>query len=294
MLDMLSVTLPLTATQSGILPRFSGALWRSAMGMHLRRALCFTELARCTACPAREHCQYAQIMEAPSHDGAPLLQGRPDAPRPYVLRPDTTTRWRSGQSGQLQLLLPGHLAHRHAPVLGQALMQAARGGIGIDGQLLRFEPGTLTLQRIPLPPAPATSTTRVELELLTPLSLRVQNQYLRPEQLDFRTFFAALIRRISQLGTLYQQTPLQLDFAALAEHARSIHLDAGTLQWHRQQRYSARQKASYDINGILGTLHIEGALAPFLPWLSLGQYTHLGKGTVMGMGAYRLVNFTST
>ncbi|MEZ5581405.1 MAG: CRISPR system precrRNA processing endoribonuclease RAMP protein Cas6 [Candidatus Competibacteraceae bacterium] len=42
--------------------------------------------------------------------------------------------------------------------------------------------------------------------------------------------------------------------------------------------------------GIIGELTLTGdKLAPFWPYLWLGQWTHVGKGAVMGLGQYRLL-----
>jgi hypothetical protein len=43
------------------------------------------------------------------------------------------------------------------------------------------------------------------------------------------------------------------------------------------------------LGGVLGAWTLHGPLAPFLPWLHLGQWLHLGKNATMGMGGYRLM-----
>ena len=43
------------------------------------------------------------------------------------------------------------------------------------------------------------------------------------------------------------------------------------------------------MGGFLGEITFEGDLAEFLPFLKLGEYLHIGKGTVYGLGKYEIV-----
>ena len=38
----------------------------------------------------------------------------------------------------------------------------------------------------------------------------------------------------------------------------------------------------------MGDITFEGELAEFLPFLRLGEYLHVGKGTVYGLGEYEI------
>jgi len=40
------------------------------------------------------------------------------------------------------------------------------------------------------------------------------------------------------------------------------------------------------MDGVIGKVTYEGELSPFLPLLLLGQYTHVGKGCVFGLGKF--------
>jgi hypothetical protein len=52
---------------------------------------------------------------------------------------------------------------------------------------------------------------------------------------------------------------------------------------------SARQQQEMPLGGVLGRWTLQGDdLAALLPWLSLGQWLHLGKNATLGMGAMRL------
>jgi hypothetical protein len=91
------------------------------------------------------------------------------------------------------------------------------------------------------------------------------------------------------LTYFHADTPLETDFAALTETARAVSIDSEELSWYDWTRYSSRQDTTMDMGGLLGRFELDGAvLAPFWPYLWLGQWTHAGKGTSMGLGRYAL------
>ena len=42
------------------------------------------------------------------------------------------------------------------------------------------------------------------------------------------------------------------------------------------------------LGGLLGSVQLQGDLAPFGELLHLGQWLHIGKNATMGLGGYRL------
>jgi CRISPR/Cas system endoribonuclease Cas6 (RAMP superfamily) len=53
-------------------------------------------------------------------------------------------------------------------------------------------------------------------------------------------------------------------------------------------RYSWRRDVSHDLSGFVGEIVFEGELEPFLPYLRLGEYLHVGKNAVFGNGWFRI------
>lgn len=74
----------------------------------------------------------------------------------------------------------------------------------------------------------------------------------------------------------------------LVERTQAVKAVASDLRWVDWQRYSARQEETMLMGGFLGTATFEGPIAEFLPILRLGEWLHVGKGTVFGLGLYRL------
>lgn len=285
MLPILHLRLNFQATRGGMLPGYPGALWRSAMGMHLRAALCYTGLPRCAECPARRQCSYAYLMETPPPQDASLLAHYRDAPHPYVLLPHHGGPTEPEQPASLDLKLFGG-AIQHRAAVQRALVDAAREGLGPRESRVNFTlVGTEDLAIAPEPPPPPPG---VRIHLNTPLSLRVQEQYLRPQHLNFRHFFSTTLRRVTQMTEVHAGQPLTADFRALCNDAEKIPLSNLQLNWESAARYSARQRREVNISGMRGSFDVSGDLAPFWPWLWMGQWLHIGKHTVIGLGAYQL------
>lgn len=62
------------------------------------------------------------------------------------------------------------------------------------------------------------------------------------------------------------------------------------MKWMDQTRYSARQDATMQLGGVVGSLALRDDLAPFWPYLWLGQWTHAGTAATMGLGWYQLAS----
>jgi CRISPR/Cas system endoribonuclease Cas6 (RAMP superfamily) len=103
-----------------------------------------------------------------------------------------------------------------------------------------------------------------------------------------------LLRRLSSLCYFHCGFELALDYHELIRQAGEIQTIASELTWQEQSRFSTRQRTKILMGGLVGHVTYEApcvqAMLPFLPVLLLGQYVHVGKGTVMGMGKYTVRN----
>jgi hypothetical protein len=108
--------------------------------------------------------------------------------------------------------------------------------------------------------------------------------------LSFHELVRALLRRLSSLAYFHCGGPLELDFEGLASRARAVQTVWHNLRWYRQSRYSGRQRQRVAMGGLMGSVCYEAQsaeeLAPFLELLGAGMWLHVGKGAVMGLGAY--------
>jgi hypothetical protein len=279
---------------------FPGNAWRGALGHALKRSVCVTRQPECKDCLLYRSCLYPYFWDTPPHLGAEKMRKYENAPHPFVLEPD------EAEPLNLAFSLLGQ-ANRHLPVFIHALTQAAAGPRGVSGNVLDlvaveqvavdagvdwqpiFTPGQALAPLPPsvagVPPPPADCA----LEILTPLRVKREGRHVGPRDFTFADLFGNLLRRISMLTYFHTETPLEVDFRGLKEAARQVPCKA-ELQWLEHSRYSKRQESAMQMGGVVGRLMLEDVdLAPFWPYLWLGQYTHAGSGATMGMGRYRFV-----
>ncbi|MDQ3775511.1 MAG: CRISPR system precrRNA processing endoribonuclease RAMP protein Cas6 [Pseudomonadota bacterium] len=74
----------------------------------------------------------------------------------------------------------------------------------------------------------------------------------------------------------------------LVDRARAIEITGHDLYWDDWSRYSGRQHTWMKFGGLLGEITYRGDLTPFLPWLALGEWMHIGGKTSFGLGRYTI------
>lgn len=284
-------------------PRFAGSAWRGALGHMLRHIACITGASECEGCPRLHQCAYSYLFATPVPPEATKLTRYPEAPHPYVLIEDNPT---PGQV-TLELTLFGH-ANSHLPLMTSALVRAAGHPRGIAGRTLQYlgmsqwnetqenwQPlndarGALDAQPPAMPVTPALPEQELRIEFTTPLRVRRNGQHVGPDELTFADLFGNLLRRISLLTSFHTDTPLETDFRGLTHAAREIPLLEARLRWEDLKRHSSRQHTDMALGGLVGWIRLDTTdLAPFWPYLWLGQFTHIGRATTMGLGRYRLL-----
>jgi hypothetical protein len=280
---------------------FPGSAWRGALGHALKRSVCVTRLPQCRDCTLYHACLYPYFYDTPPPPSAQKMRRYETAPHPFILEPGQS----QGDGGNLGFTLVGY-ANRHLALFIHALGMAAKGPKGVAGNHMRlaaveqetlpgsgewrivYSPGS-ALEPLPtacpaLPAVPAACRIR----LLTPLRVKREGRHVGPGDFRFADLFGVLLRRVSMLSAFHTDTPLETDFRGLMQKARAIEV-ACTLAWEEMTRYSSRQKAVMKLGGVIGAIHIHAQdLAPFWPYLWLGQWTHAGSGATMGLGQYRI------
>ncbi len=126
----------------------------------------------------------------------------------------------------------------------------------------------------------------LNISFLTPTRLKFENRLA--SDLEFHILIRNLLRRLSTLSYFHCGQRLDLDFRGLIERAKAVTRVESSLRWMDWQRYSARQETTMLMGGLVGSVTFEGALREFLPFLQLGEWVHVGKGTVFGLGLFRL------
>ncbi len=296
------------------LPPYSGSAWRGLLGHGLRRAVCVTRQPRCDGCLLAGTCVYSTLFESP---GGKLTSaaGLAVAPHPFVLVPDPAAPRQVAAGAQMSVglnLLAD--AIQALPYLIHAMSQAGERGIGGARGRFRvfrveqeprlgagdwepvFDADTGTLTRLPATPPPAVpaAPSRVRLEFLTPLRVKRNGRLVGAQEFEIRDLLCHLGWRLAALQALYGRggAPAQLRWQDCTVPEGL--LLAKALRWQDWTRYSSRQEAEMQMGGLVGSLTLDGAsLGSWWPGLWLGQWTHLGKATSMGLGCYRLADAAS-
>ncbi len=236
-------------------------------------------------------------------------------PKPFVLVPplETQCEYPPGSRLSCDLLLIGPACYSLTACLcafehlGQEGLGASRGRFELERveRLVPSGPPCLLLEKGPsavMHPGPPTTSQevirgwenrdvdQVTLTFETRLRLKNDNRLLRtcPE---FATFLERVIARINLLSGAYHGGPMiehEVKHRLLAR-AKTVTVRSPDLVWDDWARYSGRQKEWMQFGGLLGSVTYEGDLKPFMPWLALGEWLHVGGKTSFGLGQYRIV-----
>ena len=290
-------------TNRGHLPTFPGSVWRGSFGHALKKTTCVVRDTPCNQCLLKNACAYSYIFETPPPANAEKMRKYTAAPHPFVLRfPQTGLPEDSLYI--LDVILFGH-GQRYFPYIVHALQTAGNNGIGghrqmfallkiddIDSQnnsrTIYQNSELLPQQPAELPAIPAMPN-RIEITFHSPLRIKQDNKNLAVREFNFGSLFSTLLRRISMISYFHTDSPLETDFAALTAKARNVQFVSQQLKWYDWTRYSSRQETEMNMGGLVGSVYLDMQdLEDFWPYLWLGQWTHVGKGTSMGMGAYSI------
>jgi len=128
---------------------------------------------------------------------------------------------------------------------------------------------------------------RVTLRFVTPVRIKYRERLCG--DLEFHILMRSLLRRISLLTFFHCGRELEVDFRGLILQAQKVRVVESNLLWHDWLRYSHRQRARLKLGGLMGEMTFAGDLEPFWPFLKLGEWIHVGKGTSFGLGRYRIL-----
>jgi CRISPR/Cas system endoribonuclease Cas6 (RAMP superfamily) len=272
------------------LPEYAGSALRGILGHELRALACVTGAPSCDACPLRQTCAYTEVFEGV----APADAGRSysNIPNGFVLAAPLLSgaqQLKRGDSFEFKLTLIGR-ARRHETLVRKAMARGMALRLGAWGGGLSLSSSEAEATE----PVHQPDTSRLRINLLTPLYLKRQGQPLRPQELQARDFLNALIRRIGDLLTLQlgQGQAWREQASALREAAESVKADQAALRWHSIKRWSNRQQSEMLLCGLLGSFELSGPLHPFADLLSLGQTLHVGGKTSFGLGRYTVTPLT--
>lgn len=302
----------LRATTPLRLGNFVGATLRGGFGHVFKRSVCLWQPGDCRRCLLKNTCAYPYIFETAPPPGSEKLRGLDQVPRPYVLEPPEQNRHtvKAGDRFEFRLVLIGR-AIECLPYFVFTFGALGEIGLGADRGKYRVaevhHEGLTETRRIYsesdglLRPAGDRLTVAAVVGQLA-LRRRVTVHFRTPTRIvsdgkpcmapSFQDLVRALLRRLSSLCYFHCGGELEVDFPGLIVRAAAVSTVASRLRWHEQERFSGRQKQSIAMGGVVGDVTFElpdgEAGAAFGPLLAAGEWVHVGKGAVMGLGKYCL------
>jgi CRISPR-associated endoribonuclease Cas6 len=295
------------------LPEWKGSTFRGALGNNLRRVVCHNPRTQCSDCMLSKTCVYSYLYMTPPSDD--FLSKQPSV-KPYVVEYPNTPRttFQKGDSLAFGLVLVGR-AIEFYPYFLVAFNELGKRGIGKGRhqEMGRFEIGTVysvdrdgkrhrlydgvnnlvrnsKLATLTLNDFTSDANTELlKLVFTTPTAIKHNGSFL--DSPGFSAFFSRLLWRITALsrrhcGTAFEEETIN-DLLRLSESVTTL---SSNTRWFTTSRFSSRQEARQPIFGFTGELEYEGEnLGPFMPYLRLGEFVHVGKGCTFGNGGYEVV-----
>lgn len=308
-MDGLSISLAryrfhFTATTPVQFPEWAGSTLRGGFGHALRHTACMTRQKDCNGCPLQATCPYPALFAPPPR--ALPLQKLTQAPAPYVIEPEGwgIRRIEPGQNWHLDMVLMGRALHE-LPLITLAWQRAAARGLGAgdgssalthvevqhqDGHLHPvLETPQARFADHPIPPLDLRLNSKgpVHLCITTPLRLQENGKALPPTRLDAGRLLMQVVRRVSLIATCHGSGPPHWDYGKLKAQAQAVR-DERQLRWLDWTRRSARQQQTMQLGGVVGDWTLHDLPPEFLPLLKLGEWLHIGKETVFGLGRYHI------
>jgi len=286
-----TLRLPTTTTDPfalyGIRTEFTNAL---------RRIACNDSLRECHACETHNSCSYLSTLsqELSSDPFARRLHQKP--PLPFVFdfpRLDADLIAENRVEFVLSVFggATGYLGD-YLQALGSIFTQGSKYGVLEKLESLdiwggrtpislpdgRDPAGVTLIAASELAETMVLNGEKMEISLETPMVLPVDGAPLR--EFDPCRFLRTLIRRVSSLAYYCGGEELACDYKDLSLASHNIRTVESSISWTIWR--------GNKLAGLTGNALLEGDLAPFLLFLSVGVYAHLGKGASFGLGRYTL------
>ncbi|HXG53732.1 MAG TPA: CRISPR system precrRNA processing endoribonuclease RAMP protein Cas6 [candidate division Zixibacteria bacterium] len=295
--------------------RNKGNVIRGGFGSTFRRIVCHSGCREPATCQLRNVCPYVTVFHPFVPEGSERLSRNPDIPRPFVIKPPLEEKetYAAGDRLSFDMVLVGRIRD-YLPYFIVTFKELCRVGlgrgrtpvelvavesVGADGDttpVYTLEENIVRPPRAPLGWADIAGSAgkgriergrQITLRFLTPTMLKVDGAVVRHP--SFGTILKRLRDRINALSYFYCGAALEIDFKAFGEAADKVITRADVTRWVETRRYSRRREVPHDLSGFVGDASFEGDLGPFVPYLKLGEYVHVGKNVVFGNGWYRIV-----
>jgi|TARA_Y100000031_G_C8247055_1_gene398623 hypothetical protein len=298
----------LRAVNRVTLPSNSGSTLHGAVGHAFRRVECSRQRHDCQDCFLQDECIYYRYFLRTHH-------GKKQPVRPYIIE---------APHGNPMVVEPGELISFMFILVGESLKHLlkffavfeAMGECGLgkgwrkgDGRCYLEtvycvgDEGYISLypqkDRRAAMPAPLKRRwsefcqpidrplEKIRVRFLTPTRIQLDGKLI--DRVPFYALVARLLDRILDLDREYCGGGLSFPVEDLVKLAQSeVEIAEDRTAWYDWERYSSRQNSRMKFGGITGEIVYRGNLTPFIPYLLLGEYIHVGKQATFGNGTIKV------
>ncbi len=302
----------LAPEQTIVFPEFKGNVFRGALGKTLRHLTCAFKEKKCTDCLIHDKCIYSKIFESIHTTDNSILKNVENAPHPFVL-------YIPEQHSLEYPVKPGAVVPENSKILfsltlvGEAIEyisyfilafeEIGKKGIGKTKAPFKIEKVQCAGKHIYDPEMKKitrdfplvygrdfikeeTQVQSITMEMESPLRLKFGRKFQK--YISFDMLVPNLLRRIQLLSALYCEGPPRVDFKELIEKAKEVKVSDSEIHWEEQRRFSFRQERTLSLGGVSGSIEFTGNISPYMPFLRIGEYLHVGKGTAFGLGKIKI------
>ena len=295
-----------------ILPPYKGSTIRGGFGHVLRSALCVERQTECADCVNKNGCIYSYIFETSVTLIGENGGRNEEIPHPFIIEPPLDKRQHYGINNRLEfdLIIIGR-AVDYYPYLIFAFEELGRRGLGKNNgkysldKVISFNNNQKFLiydgeshvkdefhviDSVDLfREAEKLDYKKITFHFLTPTRIKYNGKYV--SDINFEIIIRNLLRRLSSLSESHCDEKWVLDWKDLINNAKeNVRTVSSNLKWHDWERYSSRQDSRIKMGGFMGEITFEGDFLEFMPFIILGEYLHMGKGTVYGLGKYEIIS----
>lgn len=297
-MEIASFQFDLVAKDELRLPPYKGSAFRGLLGHALLKTVCVVNKLQCVDCLLRQNCAYAYLFETFNDRNEKVAH-------PFLIEPPLTenTLYPAGDLLKVNVILMGR-AIDYLPYIIHTFREMGKRGIGysrgkfwvkevylrsngVKQCIYNQEEQTINtrFERLNLFGLPKVPTEQITIQFITPTAIKVNNQVSR--SINFEILIKTIIRRLKALSYYHNgrtEDLFKIDF----ERVQQIRTVSENLRPYYWERLSNRQKQKIGFEGFVGEIQFEGDLTPFSHLLAMGEHVHIGRGTVYGMGMYRM------
>lgn len=316
-LKYLRLAFILEAESEVILPAYKGSALRGGFGNIFKKLTCVLKKETCQNCFLNNQCAYSYIFETQPPRMAKLMSmDKYDAvPRPFVIEPPKENKriYQKKEQIKFNLVLIGR-AIDYLPYFVLVFDELGRKGLGRrqgqfclkevrKGDELVYSDKTKKLKFIEPDSFDISENfdfdnnnikeAYVALEFITPTRIKYQRDLV--VKLDFHILIRNILRRLCLLNYFHEtMREPAWDHKRIIEKAKEVRIEENSLRWLDWERYSGRQKITMKLGGLIGKIIYQGKIEPFYPLLNAGEIFHVGKGTVFGLGEFKILGEKSS